>query len=297
VERLLSKFIGEDIKVTTSLTTEEPVITADSTQIEQILMNLATNARDAMPDGGTLLLKTQVVEIDEYSRQTLNLEKAGHYALLTVSDSGSGIDAKTKEKIFEPFFTTKEVGKGTGLGLAIIYGIVKQHEGSITVYSKPGHGTSFHIYLPIHGPRTDAQKPEEMLSQNRKLFGSGETVLIAEDEYQVRKTLQNILEEFNYSVIEAKDGRDALEKYSRNREAIQLVILDVIMPEMNGKEAYDEIKKLTPDVKVIFTSGYTADVIERKKVIDGEALLMSKPITPAHLLLKIQELLNGSPEP
>ncbi len=287
VEKILAQFIGEDIEISTAFTDKEPTIMADWSQIEQVLMNLATNARDSMPGGGSLTISTDVVELDRKFVDTHGYGKPGTYALLTVSDTGLGMDQETCEKIFEPFFTTKEVGKGTGLGLAIIYGIIKQHGGYITVYSELEQGTIFRIYIKTSGGAVQEEKKTDLTG----LAGKGEYILLTEDEGAVRNSIKNILEEFKYNVIEAVDGKDAVEKYAANSDIIQLVILDVVMPRMNGKEVYTEIKKLRPDIRVIFTSGYTADILQKKKVIEEEVVLLSKPVTPADLLSKIKEVL------
>jgi PAS domain S-box-containing protein len=290
VEKILVNFIGEDIELQVNLTEEDPVIKADRARIEQALLNLATNARDAMPEGGLLKITTELFEMNDIFVKTHGFGKPGTYALLTVTDTGEGMDEETRQKIFEPFFTTKEVGKGTGLGLATTYGIIKQHNGYINVYSEPGSGATFKIHLPEI--KTAAE--EEMPLEKKSMQGRNETILLAEDESSVRDSIKNILEEFGYQVITALNGKDAVSKYMYNKKIINLIILDVVMPEMNGKEAYEEIRKASPDVKAIFTSGYTSDIMQRKGFLDNGLTFISKPIQPENLLSKIREVLDSS---
>ena len=259
---------------------------ADATQIDQILFNLATNARDAMPRGGVLTIETKAVELDDESKRYHGYGEPGRYALLSISDTGMGMDEATKAKIFDPFFTTKEVGKGTGLGLSSVYGAVKQHNGYITVYSEPNIGTTFHIYLPIV---SKGAKEEE--SAPAPVKGGNETVLVAEDNEAVRDLLRDVLVEYGYRIIEATDGADAIEKFKKT-DRIDLLILDSIMPIKNGREAYDEISKIRPDIKVLFTSGYTRDVILDKGIEDKKFDFISKPISPNVLLQKVREMLD-----
>ncbi|MBA4349391.1 MAG: hybrid sensor histidine kinase/response regulator, partial [Thermodesulfovibrio sp.] len=288
--KFISMVIGEDIEVRTELSDEEMTVMADSRQIEQVLMNLITNARDAMPDGGVLTIQTKPIVIDEAFIKMHGYGKEGIYALISVTDTGIGMDKMTKGKIFDPFFTTKEVGKGTGLGLSIAYGIIKQHNGYINVYSELGKGTTFRIYLPL----TEAMKEEAVHTKEEeaeKIEGT-ETVLIAEDEGHVRKFTKETLERFGYKVIEATDGDEALQKFKENEDRIQLLILDVIMPKRNGREVYDEIRKTKPDIKVIFVSGYPADVIHEKGIPEEGFNFIPKPIRPTDLLKIVREELD-----
>ncbi len=286
-ESLLSGVICEDIEFRTELTDKDLLIVADSGQIEQVLMNLATNARDAMPDGGILTINTERVELDNKYIKTHGYGKPGTYALLSVTDTGTGMDDETRERIFEPFFTTKEVGKGTGLGLAIVYGIIKQHNGYINVYSEKEKGTTCKIYLPLIKEKVKEEKPAEA-----PLIGGTETVLVAEDESAVRLSLKLILEEYGFTVIEAVNGEDAIEKFMENKEKIQLLILDVVMPKKKGKEVYEEIKKVRPDIKAIFTSGYTEGTIHANGTLEKGLNFISKPVSPNDLLRKIREVLD-----
>ncbi len=287
VEKFLFRIIGEDIELKTKLHDQDLIIMADHVQIEQVLINLATNARDAMPSGGLLSIGTGFVHID---RKTFgfDFEKEGDFALITVTDTGKGMDEKIKAKIFEPFFTTKEIGKGTGLGLAMVYGIVKQHNGYIDVYSEPGKGTTFKIYFPLAKPA--ASETEERLIQEP--IGGNETLLIAEDNPEVRASTKTILLDFGYRVFEAKDGDDTLSKYELHKSEIDLVILDMIMPKMNGWEVYEKIREISPEAKVIFTSGYAEELIHSKGYIKEGLAFIIKPIKPLELLNKIREVLD-----
>ncbi|OHE60332.1 MAG: hypothetical protein A2Z47_12655 [Thermodesulfovibrio sp. RBG_19FT_COMBO_42_12] len=288
LEKLLSRLIGEDIELSVILTDRDITVMADSSQIDQVLMNLATNAQDAMPEGGSLTIKTECVQLDYEFIKRHGFNKPGHYALLSVEDTGTGMDEKTREKIFEPFFTTKEVGKGTGLGLAMVYGIVKQHDGYINVYSEPDRGTIFKIYLPLIKSTIEEEK-EAILPMIER---GTETVLLAEDNAQVRELIREILTGFGYTVLEAKDGEEAIQVFYENREKIQLLILDVIMPKRNGKEVYDEIKMVRPDIEAIFMSGYDANIIYKKNIVEERFNFIPKPILPDELLRKVRKVLD-----
>lgn len=288
IEKILPRIIGDDIEFSTFLTDEKLTVKADIGQIEQVVMNLATNARDAMPDGGSLTIRTERVELDDEYIRVHGYGKPGFYALMTVADTGQGMDEHSKEKIFEPFYTTKEVGKGTGLGLSIAYGIINQHEGYINVSSEHGKGTTFKIYLPLINSEV-----EELEEVRLPIVQRGtETVLIAEDNAQVRELTKEVLEGFGYKVIEAEDGEDAIRVFNKNKDGIQLLVLDVIMPKKNGKAVYDEIKKVRPDIKIIFTSGYNADIIHKKGILEEGLDFISKPASPNDLLRKVREVLD-----
>ena len=288
VERLLGRIMGEDIELMTDLKDDGAVVMADYGQMEQVLINLAANARDAMPDGGRLTISTDVVEFDEKYLETYGYRKPGRYAMISLTDTGSGIDDRTKEKIFEPFFTTKEVGRGTGLGLSMVYAIIKQHCGYITVESTTGRGTSFKIYLPVVESCVEEIVPADIIVP----AGGRETILLAEDDEEVRKLAKNLLQKFGYEVLEAVDGEDAIKKFEEDKDKIRLLIFDVMMPKKNGKEAYDEIKKMRSGIKVLFTSGYTGDIIRRKEVHEGEFDFIPKPIAPKEFLKKVREVLD-----
>jgi PAS domain S-box-containing protein len=288
VESLLVRVIREDIKLKTTLTSKKCIVMADVGQMEQVLMNLATNARDAMRKGGFLGISTDIVELDNDYIKTHGYGTAGRYALVSVSDTGVGMDEKTKERIFEPFFTTKGVGKGTGLGLAIVYGIIKQHNGYINVYSEPGKGTTFRIYLPIIESEVEKKKPEAHIVHK----GGTETILIAEDEEDVRKVIKIVLEGYGYTVIEAVDGEDAIDKFKVNKDKIHLLLFDVIMPNKNGREAYDAINEMKPGINALFMSGYSEDVVYKKDLIGKGLPLIAKPVSPTELLKKVREALD-----
>jgi PAS domain S-box-containing protein len=288
VERFLSRVIGEDIELTVIPADNPLTILGDRGEIEQVLMNLATNARDSMPGGGSLLIGVKNAEIDESFTSTHGYGSKGRFALITVSDTGSGMDEMVRERIFEPFFTTKELGRGTGLGLAIVYGIVTQHRGFINVTSEPGSGSTFRVYLPLAEGVPGRELPAASLSAR----GGGETVLLVEDSAEIRQFLRGLLTGSGYRVLEAADGEEAVDMFRENRNTIDLLLLDVIMPRKNGKQAFDEIRTVKPSVKALFMSGYTADVITRKG-IDTEGIeLIAKPFTPGSLLERIREVLD-----
>ncbi len=288
VEKILMRLIGEDIELKVNLTNKDFIIMADSGQIDQVLMNLVTNARDAMPDGGALTITTEFVELGEEFINGYEHKKPGQYVLMSIADTGFGIDEKTREKIFDPFFTTKEVGKGTGLGLSIVYGIITQHDGYIDVFSKPGKGTEFKIYLPLIDLTAEESESESLHFSE----GGTETVLIAEDDEDVRIYIKDILEKFGYSVISAENGEDAVSKFNNNKEKIQILLFDVIMPKMNGKAAFEEIRKVKPNIKVIFMSGYAGEVLQEKGKIDNEVNVIFKPITAEELLKQMRDFLD-----
>jgi PAS domain S-box-containing protein len=290
IQNLLLNFISEDIELKTELTSLEPTIIADKTQIEQIVVNLVTNARDAMPEGGAITLETGLAEMSDDFIKVNGFGRVGKYVLLSIKDTGTGMDEETKLKIYEPFFTTKEVGKGTGLGLSIIYGIVKEHKGYIDVKTGPGIGTTFLIYFPQI--ETKVKGSEE--SPRRSIMSKAETVLVAEDDQAVRDSITEILKNYGYSVITAENGIDAVEKFSEYKDKIDLLVLDVIMPIMNGNEAYKKIKQMRPGMKAIFTSGYTSDMLARKKILDKDLILVQKPIQPDLFLLKIREVIEDA---
>jgi CheY-like chemotaxis protein len=290
VEKLLRRIIGEDIELRTLLSPEKLVVIVGDGQIGQLLMNIATNARDAMPDGGALTIKTEQVHLGGDVRKR-NDEPQGIFAAIEVLDTGSGMDERTKDQIFDPFFTTKEVGKGSGLGLSIVYGIVKQNKGYINVASEPGRGTSVTVYFPLAEPATET----ESLHEKAELQGGTETILVAEDNIQVREIVTTTLRDFGYHVVEAFDGADAVQKFAEEPGGIDLLLLDVIMPRKNGKEAYLEIRKTKPDIRAIFMSGYTGDVLSRKGISRVGIPMISKPIVIEKLLTEIRNVLDNAP--
>jgi PAS domain S-box-containing protein len=286
-QNLLERLLTEDIVIETQLAGEDIIIMADATQIDQILFNLATNARDAMPQGGTLTIETRLVELDNGFQRVHGYGKPGRYALLSVSDTGVGIDETTREKIFDPFFTTKEVGKGTGLGLSTVHGIVKQHNGFFNVYSEPGMGTTFHIYFPVLDKADKEDEPVPV-----PIMGGDETILVAEDSKSVRDLIREILITYGYTIIEAIDGADAVDKFNK-ADKIDLLIFDSVMPKKNGREAYNEIRNIKQDIKIIFTSGHTRDVVLDKGIEDKEFNFLQKPILSDTLLRKVREVLDN----
>ncbi len=290
VGKLLARLIGEDVELKLSLCHSGATVLADSGQIEQVLMNLATNARDAMPHGGVLAITTERALMDEAFIAMHGYGKAGAYALITVSDTGAGMDQRTQDRIFEPFFTTKELGKGTGLGLSIVYGIIKQHDGFIAVYSEPGQGTSFKICLPL---LTFAANERPRTAQPEAVKGGSETVLVAEDNDLVRDLTVSVLTEAGYSVITAADGEEAIRTFEANQDHVRLLLLDAIMPRKNGREVYEAICRIRPGVKTLFMSGYAADILEKELIPDQGVSFISKPVSPAELLKKIRETLDS----
>ena len=290
VGKLLVRLIGEDIDLKLVLSPECMTVLADGGQIEQVLMNLATNARDAMPHGGSLTIATKRMKIDAAFIKQYVYDSSGEYAVVTVADTGTGMERKTLDRIFEPFFTTKETGKGTGLGLSIVYGIIKQHEGFISVASEPGKGSSFSISLRLLHPREcrdEAQLPDEAAR------GGSETVLLAEDDETVRNLTKTVLAEAGYNVITAADGEEALAKFSGDTQRINLLLLDVIMPKKNGREVYEEALRMRPDIKTLFISGYAGGVFRKDVSPDARLNFIPKPVSPTELLKKVRETLDG----
>jgi PAS domain S-box-containing protein len=288
--KLFHRVIGEDIHLTFDLHPDPLPIMVDVGPIEQVLLNLATNARDSMPNGGLLCIGTELVTLTANQLIQHQSMTAGAYAVLSVSDNGMGMTDAVKQRIFEPFFSTKAVGKGTGLGLSILFGIVKQHEGDISVYSEPGIGTTFKIYLPIVQHGSPAPEGATLLPTE----GGTETILIAEDNAEVRHLAHEVLASAGYRVILALDGENAITQFMEHVEEVDFVLLDVVMPRINGKEVYDTIKSIRPEVKALFMSGYTADIINQKGVLDEGLNYISKPLTPDALLRKVREVLNSA---
>jgi len=287
-EHLLMRAIHEDIELRIIIHNDDLRVIADKGQIEQVLLNLATNARDAMPAGGRLSIETSAVHIsDENLKKHYELDK-GNYVLISISDNGIGMDEITREHIFEPFFTSKEVGKGTGLGLSVVFGIIKQHNGSIKVYSEPGKGTTFKILIP-QSNQPIAQ--DGLALETCQPLDGKETMLLVEDDPQVVSLVTEVLEEHGYQVIYA-DSQDALKVFESHQTDISLLLLDVVMPQKSGKQVYDEIKTIQPEIKALFMSGYTADIINRMGILDEQLEFISKPVSPRELLTKIRDLLD-----
>ncbi len=289
LQKMLARIITENIEFKLELVDRSLLVLADGGQIEQVLINLAANARDAMPAGGRLTIGTGLVELDEEYVAAYGYGKPGWYALITVADTGQGMDAETQKKIFEPFFTTKGIGEGTGLGLAISYGIIKQHGGYIKVSSEPGEGTDFKIYLPLSGEAAPLDSKTEGVVPVK---GGHETVLIAEDDAALRNLSRIVLESFGYTVIAAEDGEEAIAGFMENRERICLVLLDMIMPRKNGKEVGEAIRKVCPGMKIVFMSGYTMDIIVNKELTEAGFDFIQKPFQSKQLLAKVREVLD-----
>ncbi len=290
LEKMLQRLIGEDIQLSTFLSSSPCQIKADRVQIQQVIINLAVNARDAMPLGGNLTIETSSLTLDEsYANEHDIRLNPGPYVMMSISDNGFGMDRETREKIFEPFFTTKEKGKGTGFGLATVYGIIKQSNGYIWVYSEPGKGTCFKIYMPeiceIPIAKQENQTDPEILC------GSA-TVLLVEDEQYVRDLLVTVLEQYGYTVIEARNGQEALALCDQHKDRLDLIVTDVVMPGMSGRELADRIKKKMPDIKILFMSGYSDNAIRHHAILDSEIAFIQKPISPKVLGRKVQEILN-----
>jgi signal transduction histidine kinase/CheY-like chemotaxis protein len=290
VEKMLRRILGEDIDYVQVLAPDLGVVRADPGQIEQVLMNLVVNARDAMPEGGKLTIETTNMEIDEeYASRHVAVEP-GAYVLLAVTDTGRGMDEQTKARLFEPFFTTKEKGKGTGLGLSTVYGIVKQSGGNIWVYSEPGRGTTFKIYLPRELAATaTAAKPRTV---PRRSTGT-ETILLVEDEEALRKVARRALDAAGYTVLSAADGDEALLICAQHVGDIHLLLTDVVMPRMSGRALAQELSKTRPTLKVLYMSGYTDNAIVHHGVLDAGTHFLGKPFTAADVTRKVREVLDS----
>jgi PAS domain S-box-containing protein len=286
IERMLRRLLPANIALETRLDADVPPIWADPGQLEQVIVNLAVNARDAMPDGGTLTIETAAVILDDSTPPLSHGTRGGRFLMLAVTDTGTGMDESVRSRIFEPFFTTKEKGKGTGIGLATVYGIVHQSEGHIWVYSEPGHGTAFKIYFPARD--TAGAAVAGALPRARVHRGS-ETILLAEDEPTVRTATRRILEHAGYTVLEAEDGASAVEQFRVHRDDIDLVISDMMMPKMSGRELADRICAIRSDVRLLFISGYTDDTVAGRSMLPAGASFIQKPFTPQSLTEKVRE--------
>ena len=289
-EKLLRRTIREDVVIAFLPAPSLPLIRGDSGQMQQVIMNLAVNAEDAMPDGGTLTLETLATEVPEGSAAAHEGIEPGAYVLLRVSDTGGGMDRETLERVFEPFFTTKGPDKGTGLGLATVYGIVKQHGGSIQVRSRPGKGTTFEVYLPALEAHT---VPAEPVPPPQAETRGSETILLVEDNESVRDLSEAILKQHGYRVLIAENGRQALAMLEDHRGPLHLLLTDVVMPEMNGRELFDRVSRLYPDVRVLYMSGYADDVITARGLMDEDPNFVQKPFSVRTLSEKVREVLDG----
>jgi two-component system cell cycle sensor histidine kinase/response regulator CckA len=287
MEKLLRRTLGEQVELVTSFEPELSSVKADRGQLEQVLVNLAVNARDAMPEGGTLTLETSNVELDAEYGRTHDIAPGG-YVRLVVSDTGSGISREVAARVFEPFFTTKPKGEGTGLGLATVYGIVKQAGGHIELYSEPGHGTSFKVYLPAVG-----EAPLETRSVEEELDGGSGTILLVEDEEAVRKLTSRILSKHGYSVLEAGGPEEGLRVWQERGQDVDLLVTDVVMPGMSGSALAGRMQEGQPGLKVVYVSGYTDDFVARQGVLEEGVVLVEKPFTAEALLRKVREALGA----
>jgi len=292
-DKMLQRLIGEDVELVAVLNEDPVTVKIDPGQLEQVIMNLAVNARDAMPDGGKLTLETSAVELDEAYARTHWPATAGRFALLAVSDTGIGMTERTRARIFEPFFTTKEIGKGTGLGLATVYGIVKQSGGFIWVYSEPGQGTTFKIYLPRVNEAPPASRKAPAVTS---LLGT-ETVLLTEDAPALRAAARQILERYGYTVLEVPSSKEALTLAHSCADPIHLLLTDVVMPGMSGRELAERFTAKRPEVKVLFMSGYTDDAVVRHGVLRPGTAYLQKPFTPETLGRRVREALDSAPVP
>jgi PAS domain S-box-containing protein len=302
IHAMLQRLLGETINLVTVTAPDLGGVKADPGQMEQMILNLCVNARDAMPDGGRLTVRTANVDLDEAAAARLSDARPGPYVLLEVGDTGVGMDAETRSHLFEPFFTTKEQGKGTGLGLSTVYGTVKQSGGHISVESEPGRGSTFTVYLPrVAAPvasaeRTAADAPAARAGASSEVVltpGRGETILLVEDAQRVRAVVREILEMSGYVVLEARQGAEALEVSNRHAGTIHLLVTDVVMPQMSGRELAQRLATLRPELKVLYMSGYTDDAIVRHGVLAAGIAFLSKPFTPDALALKVREVLDG----
>ncbi len=290
MEQMLSKLLGPTIQVTLLSDAEPNPVYADPGQIEQVIINLALNARDAMPQGGTLTVETANLFLDEaYSRRHLDV-RPGHYVLLAVSDTGIGMTEEVRARIFEPFFTTKEKGKGTGLGLSTVYGIIHQSGGHIWVYSEPGQGSTFKVYLPYEEPVRVAEEP---LLQEEEVRRGEETLLLVEDDEVAREIGRRVLLQYGYTVLVAEHPEEALAISRRHEGPIHLMVTDVIMPGMNGRELAERLSGERPEMKVLYISGYTDQAVVRHGILEAGHPFLQKPFTPALLARRVREVLNG----
>ena len=289
--KMVRRVLGEHILITTTLAHEPGIIHADPVQMSQILMNLCLNARDAMPKGGEIIIETENIEIDREFCSLHNGAKEGHYAVLTVTDKGCGMSEQTKSKIFEPFFTTKDVGEGTGLGLASVYGLVKQHRGLIDVQSELGIGTTFRLFFPLAvGP---AQAREHDQTDDSSYQVGTETVLLAEDNEMVSKLTRRILERAGYKVLLARDGQEALQLFNEEKDGIDIIVLDLVMPKLGGRLAFEKMKEAKSDLKALFTSGHNLEATHLRYFIDKGLPIMQKPYDRKELLEMVRRTLEG----
>jgi CheY-like chemotaxis protein len=293
LDKMLRRVIGEDIELLTVPAEGLWKIKVDPGQIEQVILNLAVNARDSMPGGGKLTIETANVHLDDLYARKHQAVRQGPHVMLAVSDTGCGIPREIQPKIFDPFFTTKEAGKGTGLGLSTVYGIVKQNMGTIWVYSEPGKGTTFKIYFPRVDVSPESTSPVEWASEEMETRRGCETLLVAEDDNLVRDLIRTILSGTGYTVLEARDGMEAWEIARRHKGPIHMLVTDVVMPRMGGRELANLFANQRTGAKVLFLSGYTDDAIVRHGVLEAGVEFLQKPFRPGELVQRIRTILNG----
>lgn len=287
--KMLGRVIAENINLSHNFQEHLSLVMADAGMIEQVLLNLCINARDAMPGGGQIAISTEDFAASKEFCENQSWAVPGNYVLISVSDTGTGMSREIQDKIFEPFFTTKEVGKGTGLGLAMAYGTIQQHGGDILVYSEEGVGTTFKIYLPTAEP--GEQGMEDAIESSAP--GGTETILVAEDEHAVLGLVTSLLEDKGYSVIQATNGLEALDKIAEYADSVDLVILDIVMPQLGGREVFEKIKEINPALPVIFSTGYAANAIDKEFLESNDLRLISKPFTPNELYLNVREAIDA----
>jgi CheY-like chemotaxis protein len=290
LDKVLQRVIGEDISLITVLEPKLGRILVDPGQMEQIIMNIAVNAKDAMPNGGKITIETANVYQDErYTQKYLGFQP-GYYVMLAMTDTGTGMDEETKSHIFEPFFTTKEEGKGTGLGMSTVYGIVKQSNGHIFVYTEPGKGTTFKIYLPRIEGNAEPEGKEEVPV---KVLNGTETILVVEDADSIRNLSREVLEVYGYRVLEAESGEDALKVSEEHEGPIHLMVTDIVMPGISVRDLADRLKTFRPQMKVLYMSGYTGNAIAHQGVLNPGTPFLQKPFTPVGLVRKVREILDS----
>jgi CheY-like chemotaxis protein len=292
LRKMMRRLAGKNIELLLTLAPRLWNVAADPTELERVLTNLILNSRDAMPNGGKLIIETANVTIDDGYASTHPEAEPGPYVMVSVTDTGTGMSKEVREKVFEPFFTTKEKGKGTGLGLPSVYGIIRQSGGFVWVYSEPGQGTTFKVYLPKSEER--AAGPIRTPSENRKV--GSETILVVEDDVEVRAVATRILRRNGYRVLEAENGADALRVCEGELEPVDLIITDIVMPEMNGPELAQKIRETQPDARILFTSGYTEDAVVRQSFLAPGESFIEKPFTPALLAQKARDILAPEPD-
>jgi len=285
---LLRRVIGEQIEVRVVAGPDLRAAMVDPAQIEQVIMNLCLNARDAMPHGGQLIIETQNIEIDQEYCRRHTYAREGNFVLLSVSDTGIGMDTATAERIFEPFFTTKEMGKGTGLGLATVYGVVRQHEGFVHLYSEPGKGTTFRVYLPASSGTAEPRQPK----RDEPIPKGTETILLAEDNEGLQEAAKEMLERLGYRVILASNGTEAVQVFTNNPGQIDLIILDVVMPKVSGPAAFSQMTAVRPDLRVLFSTGYTAEAASLNSLTEQGASVLQKPYSLKNLGQTVRTILD-----